>query len=51
MLLTAQLEPRYSTLAQIFGADAYLTKPFSPLQLADTIESLLARAAGGRVIA
>ena len=42
ILLTAQLEPRYSTLAQIFGADAYLTKPFSPLQLADTVESLLA---------
>ena len=42
ILLTAQLEPRYSTLAQIFGADAYLTKPFSPLQLSDIVESLLA---------
>ena len=41
ILLTAQLEPRYSTLAQIFGADAYLTKPFSPLQLAAAVEGLL----------
>ena len=46
VLLTAGSEPRNASLAAVFGADAYLTKPFSPLRLVDVVERLLGRRDG-----
>lgn len=46
ILLTAASEPRYGSLAAVFGADAYLTKPFSPLRLLEVIEALLGQRDG-----
>ena len=43
VLLTAALSPRHARLAEIYGADAFLAKPFHPAELAETVESLLSR--------
>jgi DNA-binding response OmpR family regulator len=42
IVLTAEQEPRYRELADSLGADTFLTKPFSPLQLLGELERLLA---------
>jgi CheY-like chemotaxis protein len=42
VLLTARGQSRDREAGQAAGADDYLVKPFSPLQLTDTIERLLA---------
>lgn len=42
VLLTARADDRARATALAAGADEYLTKPFSPLQLLDLIERLLA---------
>jgi two-component system, OmpR family, phosphate regulon response regulator PhoB len=44
VLLTARGQARDREAGQQAGADAYLVKPFSPLQLLDTIHALLANA-------
>ena len=41
IVLTAELNPSYRALATSLGADRFLTKPFSPLQLLGEIERLL----------
>lgn len=41
VLLTARSGDENRMLGQVAGADAYITKPFSPLQLAETIEMLI----------
>jgi two-component system, OmpR family, phosphate regulon response regulator PhoB len=41
VVLTAEHQPPHRELAETLGVDAFLTKPFSPLQLLDTIERLL----------
>jgi DNA-binding response OmpR family regulator len=41
IVLTAEHEPVQRELAESLGADAFLTKPFSPLELLETIERLL----------
>lgn len=41
VVLTAEHQAPHRELAETLGVDAYLTKPFSPLQLLDTIERLL----------
>jgi two-component system phosphate regulon response regulator PhoB len=41
VVLTAQHQAPHRELAESLGVDAFLTKPFSPLQLLDTIERLL----------
>lgn len=46
VLLTARGQERDREAGQLAGADAYLVKPFSPLQLIETIERLLATDAG-----
>ena len=42
VLLTARGQARDREAGDLAGADEYLVKPFSPLQLIDTIERLLA---------
>jgi two-component system, OmpR family, phosphate regulon response regulator PhoB len=42
VLLTARGQARDREAGQAAGADEYLVKPFSPLQLIDVIEKLLA---------
>jgi len=42
VVLTAEGRDTQRALAEALHADAYLTKPFSPLELLDTIERLLA---------
>jgi CheY-like chemotaxis protein len=44
VLLTARGQVRDREAGQQAGADEYLVKPFSPLQLIDTIERLMAAA-------
>ena len=44
VLLTARGQARDREAGQKSGADEYLVKPFSPLQLIDTIERLTAHA-------
>ena len=44
VLLTARGQARDIEAGQKVGADEYLVKPFSPLQLIDTIERLMAAA-------
>jgi len=46
LLLTARGQQRDREAGQLAGADAYLVKPFSPLQLIETIERLLTTDAG-----
>jgi DNA-binding response OmpR family regulator len=43
IVLTAEPEASSREQAESLGADVYLTKPFSPLQLLATVERLLAR--------
>lgn len=45
VVLTAEIEPAYRLRAQALGAEAFLTKPFSPIELLDLIERLLERPA------
>ncbi len=42
IVLTAERQPQYRAFARSLGADEFLTKPFSPLQLLSTIERLVA---------
>ena len=42
VLLTARGQARDREAGQVAGADDYLVKPFSPLQLIETIERLVA---------
>ena len=44
ILLTAREDDDSLRQGKESGSDAYLTKPFSPLELIDAIESLLAKA-------
>lgn len=44
ILLTAREDDDSLRQGKEAGSDAYLTKPFSPLELIDAIESLLAKA-------
>jgi CheY-like chemotaxis protein len=46
ILLTARGQKTDVAVGQAAGCDAYLIKPFSPLQLIETIEQLLAAAPG-----
>jgi two-component system, OmpR family, phosphate regulon response regulator PhoB len=41
VVLTAEHQAPHRALAEALGVDVFLTKPFSPLQLLDTIERLL----------
>ncbi len=41
VLLTARGQARDREAGQLVGANEYLVKPFSPLQLIDTVEALL----------
>lgn len=43
IVLTADQQPREREVAGSLGADEFLTKPFSPLQLLGTVDRLLAR--------
>lgn len=45
IVVTAELEPRQRELAEALGADIFLTKPFSPLQLLEHVERMLPRRA------
>ncbi len=42
IVLTASSDPRHRRTAESYGADVFLTKPFSPLELLREIERLLA---------
>jgi DNA-binding response OmpR family regulator len=42
VVLTAQHQPPHRALAEALGVDVFLTKPFSPMELLDTVERLLA---------
>ncbi len=42
IVLTASADPRHRRAAESYGADVFLTKPFSPLELLREIERLLA---------
>lgn len=44
VLLTARGQQADFEMGRQVGADAYLTKPFSPLELIDTVDAQLARA-------
>jgi CheY-like chemotaxis protein len=46
VMLSARAQARDREAGQRVGADAYLVKPFSPLELVDTIGRLLRGAAG-----
>lgn len=48
VLLTARGQKTDIEVGEAAGCDAYLVKPFSPLQLLQTIESLLAADASAR---
>ena len=41
LVITADKDPRLRKLAERLGADAFLRKPFSPLQLLELVEGLL----------
>jgi CheY-like chemotaxis protein len=41
IVLTAEIAERHRALAESLKVDAFLTKPFSPLELLDTVERLL----------
>jgi len=41
IVLTAELETQHRQTAESLGADVFITKPFSPLQLLATVERLL----------
>jgi DNA-binding response OmpR family regulator len=42
VVLTAKHEAPHRALAEALGVDVFLTKPFSPIELLDTVERLLA---------
>jgi len=42
LILTAHAQPEIATRAAARGADAFMTKPFRPLELREQIEKLLA---------
>ncbi len=42
IVLTSEIQEHHRALAESLGVDAFLTKPFSPLELLGTIERLLA---------
>jgi CheY-like chemotaxis protein len=42
VVLTAEHQPPHRALAEALGVDVFLTKPFSPIELLDTVERLLA---------
>lgn len=44
VLLTARGQEKDLEAGRVAGADRYLTKPFSPLELIETVDELLARA-------
>jgi DNA-binding response OmpR family regulator len=46
IVLTAETDSRHRSVAESLGADEFLTKPFSPLQLLGSIERLTTRAPG-----
>ena len=46
VLLTAYAEERWAALSRAAGADAYVTKPFSPRELGAAVRALLARDRG-----
>ena len=46
IVLTAEHEPEQRAVAESLGADEFLTKPFSPLQLLGVIERLTGRVPG-----
>lgn len=41
IVLTAEIAEHHRALAESLKVDAFLTKPFSPLELLDTVERLL----------
>ena len=41
IVLMAEIQPRHRVQAESLGADYFLTKPFSPLQLLGAVEHLL----------
>jgi CheY-like chemotaxis protein len=41
IVLTAEIDPRHRATAESLGAEVFLTKPFSPLELMGQIERLL----------
>ena len=47
-MLTARAQATDRAAGEKAGADGYLVKPFSPLELIDTVDGILRRAANGR---
>lgn len=41
IVLTSEVQEHHRALAESLGVDAFITKPFSPLELLETIERLL----------
>ena len=41
VVLTSEVQDHHRALAEALGVDAFLTKPFSPIELLDTVERLL----------
>lgn len=41
IVLTAEIQEHHRVLAESLGVDVFLTKPFSPLELLETVERLL----------
>jgi CheY-like chemotaxis protein len=41
VVLTAEIQEHHRVLAESLNVDAFLTKPFSPLELLETVERLL----------
>jgi DNA-binding response OmpR family regulator len=46
IVLTVELKPQHRELAEQLGADVFLTKPFSPLELLAAVERLLSGRSG-----
>jgi CheY-like chemotaxis protein len=46
IVLTSEVEDHHRALAEALNADAFLTKPFSPLELLATVERLLGESPG-----
>lgn len=41
IVLTSEVQDHHRALAESLGVDAFITKPFSPLELLETVERLL----------
>jgi len=41
IVLTSEVQEHHRALAQALGVDVFLTKPFSPIELLDTVDRLL----------